>query len=45
MEYYAYLTEKFGLIKTVGSDFHSPKEQNMGVEVDENIYKEFIKKI
>ena len=45
IEYYEYLTEKFGLIKTVGSDFHSPKEQNMGVEVDENIYKEFIKKI
>ena len=45
MEYYTYLVEKLGLIKTVGSDFHNPNEQNIGVEVENNIYKEFIKKI
>ena len=45
MEYYTYLAEKLGLIKTVGSDFHNPNEQNIGVEVENNIYKEFIKKI
>ena len=45
VEYYAYLAEELGLIKTVGSDFHNPKEQDIGVAVEEDIYKEFIKKI
>ena len=35
---YEKIAQKFNLIETVGSDFHSPKEQSLGILVQDEIY-------
>ena len=42
---YKKLANEFNLIETVGSDFHSPKEQSLGVLVEDKIYNELVEKI
>lgn len=43
--YYNEIADKLGLIKTVGSDFHTTKKSIIGVEVDEPYYEILKEKI
>ena len=45
LEFYKFLSNQLKLIKTIGSDFHSLKGQNIGIECDEEIYDTIIEKV
>lgn len=45
LEFYKFLSNQLKLIKTIGSDFHSLKDQNIGIECDEEIYDTIIEKV
>ena len=42
---YSNIANELGLIKTVGSDFHNPKKDNIGIETSKDIYKNFTKRL
>lgn len=42
---YQKLAEELNLVKTVGSDFHDPAYDHIGVETEEKTYKEFYKRL
>lgn len=42
---YSKIADKLDLIKTIGSDFHDPKNDSLGIEVKEEIKEEFIKRL
>ena len=39
------LANTFGLIKTVGSDFHNPTDSDIGININDNLYNEINKKL
>lgn len=44
-EYYEQLIQNKNLLKTVGSDFHDPIEDDIGISVNDNIYHNIVKKL
>lgn len=42
---YEQIAKELGLLCTVGSDFHSDKEDNIGINVDDEIFQKFEEKI
>ena len=43
--YYEIIAEKLKLLKTVGSDFHSLEKDNIGIEINDNLYEPMSKKL
>lgn len=43
--FYNHLADKLSLIRTVGTDFHNPKEHSIGILYDESIFNELQDKI
>ena len=42
-EVYIKMADELSLIKTFGSDFHNPCEDELGIEIDDSIYQDTIK--
>lgn len=42
---YSDLADYFKLIKTVGSDFHNPNSDDIGIEIDDGLYQSISKKL
>ena len=42
---YEQIANKLGILTTVGSDFHSPEKDTIGVDVSEEIYDKFKKRM
>ncbi len=43
--YYETIAEKLKLLKTVGSDFHNLEKDNIGIEINDNLYKSMTKRL
>lgn len=43
--YYMQIARRLDLLMTVGSDFHDPKNDFLGIEVDEKLKEEFVKRL
>ena len=45
LQFYKQIANELELLETVGSDFHEPRIDNIGIDVDESMYNDIVKKI